>query len=91
MSIVGFVLSLMTIPLILIFSGRWIVILVSVIGLIAASLYVIIDIDMITEKHGLDYDEYIFASIQLYLDIIMIFKLLYMITSLSEFARFRYV
>lgn len=73
MLIVATVLSFAMIPFMIFASGRWAVILISVVGLILASLYVIIDIDMITEKHGLGYDEYIFASIQLYLDLVMIF------------------
>jgi len=70
---VAFVLSFAMIPFIIFAHSRWVVILVSVVGLILAAIYVVIDIDMITEKYGLDYDEYIFASIQLYLDLAMIF------------------
>ena len=32
-----------------------------------------IDIDLITEKHGLDTDEYIIGALFLYMDLIMIF------------------
>lgn len=71
--IVTFVLSLAMIPFMIFCSSRWVVILVSVVGLVLASIYVLIDIDMITEKYGLDYDDYVFASIQLYMDLVMIF------------------
>ena len=70
---VAIVLSFAMIPFILFASSRWVEILISVVGLIIAAIYVVIDIDMITEKYGLDYDEYVFASIQLYLDLVMIF------------------
>ncbi|CAI2375744.1 unnamed protein product [Moneuplotes crassus] len=70
---VAIVLSFAMIPFLIFASSRWVVILVSVVGLVVAAIYVVIDIDMITEKYGLDYDEYVFASIQLYLDLAMIF------------------
>lgn len=70
---VAIVLSFAMIPFLIFASSRWVVILVSVVGLIVAAIYVVIDIDLITEKYGLDYDEYVFASIQLYLDLAMIF------------------
>ena len=41
--------------------------------LVIACVYVMIDIDLITEKHGLDYDEYIIGALFLYMDIVMIF------------------
>ena len=43
------------------------------IGLIIAAIYVVVDIDLVTERYGYTYDDYIIASIQLYLDIMMIF------------------
>lgn len=73
MMVICSVLSIAMIPFIIFATSRWIQILVAVVMLIVAAIYVIIDIDMITEKYGLEYDEYVFASIQLYLDLAMIF------------------
>ena len=55
------------------FSSRYISIIFSVVMLIVASVYVMIDMDLITEKHGLDIDEYIIGALFLYMDLIMIF------------------
>lgn len=71
--IVGMILSLAMIPLLIFFTGRWVQIVVSVVMLVVAAFYVLYDIDLITEKNRLDFDEYVFASINLYLDLAMIF------------------
>lgn len=41
--------------------------------LVIACIYVMIDIDLITEKHGLSYDDYIIGAVFLYVDIVTIF------------------
>ena len=71
--IVSMFLLICSIILLIIYLDRWAVILISFVGLIFTSIYVLLDIDMITDKYGLTYDDYILASIQLYTDIIMIF------------------
>lgn len=57
------------------FYARWLEILISVFGVILMSVYLIIDTQMIVGSHSLKYsiDDYILASVNLYLDIINIF------------------
>ena len=43
------------------------------IGLILTCVYVIYDVYLITEKNGLEYDEYIIASLMLYMDLVNLF------------------
>lgn len=71
-----FTISITCLILVIFFSNRWVVTVVSGIMLVIACVYVMIDIDLITEKHGLDTDEYIIGALFLYMDLVMIFMYL---------------
>jgi FtsH-binding integral membrane protein len=66
-------LSLLSIFFLIFFTNRYIVIIAMVVLLCIACVYVMIDVDLITEKHGLEYDDYIIGALFLYMDIITIF------------------
>ncbi|CAI2374047.1 unnamed protein product [Moneuplotes crassus] len=69
----SFTISLTCLFIVIFFSNRWVVTVVSGIMLVIACIGVMIDIDLITEKHGLETDEYIIGALFLYMDLIMIF------------------
>ncbi|CAI2373384.1 unnamed protein product [Moneuplotes crassus] len=77
-----FTISLTCLFLIIFINSRWVVTLVSGVMLVICCVYVMIDIDLITEKHGLDTDEYIIAALFLYMDLVMIF--LYLLSLFGE-------
>jgi FtsH-binding integral membrane protein len=66
-------LSIVSIFFLIFFTSRYVIIVVMAVMLVVACVYVMIDIDLITEKHGLGYDEYIVGALFLYMDIVMIF------------------
>ena len=71
-----FGLSMIAIIFMIFFTNKYIVIIAMVVLLLITCVYVMIDIDLITEKHGLSYDDYIIGALFLYMDIIQIFLLL---------------
>ena len=70
---VCFALSLVAIFFLIFFTNRYIIIIAMLVLLVVACIYVMIDIDLITEKHGLSYDDYIIGAVFLYVDIVTIF------------------
>jgi len=57
------------------FYSRWMVIMISAIVVFIVSIYIIIDIQLITGKHAHKYllDDYVMAAMSLYMDIIRLF------------------
>lgn len=76
MMYVCWMMSIVAIFFLIFFTNRYIIIVAMSIMLVIACVYVMIDIDLITEKHGLSYDEYIIGALFLYMDLIMIFTYL---------------
>mmetsp|Transcript_29196 Transcript_29196/g.25819 ORF Transcript_29196/g.25819 Transcript_29196/m.25819 type:complete len:201 (-) Transcript_29196:41-643(-) len=66
-------LSFLTFILYFIFPGEIMHLIFCWVGLIVTCIFVIYDVYLITEKHGLDYDDYIIGALMLYTDIISIF------------------
>lgn len=52
------------------------------VGLIITCVYVIYDVYMITEKHGLSYDDYIIGALLIYSDLIQLF--IYILSIMGE-------
>lgn len=80
MSYVCFGLSIVAIFFLIFFTNRYIIIIVMVILLIVTCVYVMIDIDLVTEKHGLDLDEYVIGALFLYMDLISLFLIILALT-----------
>ena len=71
--LVGWTLGLLTFVLYFIFPSETMHLIFCWVGLILTWFYVIFDVYMITEKNGLEYDDYIVASLMLYTDLISLF------------------
>ena len=56
------------------FTSRWIIIVCCFVMLAIGCIYVYIDVELIINKYGLEYDEYIIGALLLYQDLIMIFS-----------------
>jgi protein lifeguard len=70
---VSMVLGLLTFILYFIFPSDTMHLIFCWVGLIITCIYVIYDVYLITEKHGLEYDDYIIGALLIYTDIISIF------------------
>lgn len=79
---VSCILGLLTFVLYFIFPGETMHLIFCWVGLIATCIYVIFDVYMITEKNGLEYDDYIIAALMLYTDLINLF--IYILSIIGE-------
>ena len=52
------------------------------VGLIITCIYVVYDVYLITEKDGLEYDEYIIGALMLYIDLVNLF--IYLLSIFGE-------
>jgi FtsH-binding integral membrane protein len=71
-----FIVTIMSLLFILLFISSFIIFLIGWVFLIVACIYVVYDVYQVTSRHGLGYDDYIIASILIYMDLMMIFMLL---------------
>ena len=67
-------LSIFAIFFLIFFTARWVIILCWIVLLVIGWIYVYIDVELIINRYGLSYDEYIIGALMLYQDIVMIFK-----------------
>ena len=67
------ILGFLTLFLVILFPSRTMTLIFCWVGLIITCIYVIYDVYLITEKHGLDYDDYIIGALLIYLDLINLF------------------
>lgn len=72
----GFILTIICIIFLIVWTDRYVTIIIMLILLVLTCMYVIIDIDLITEKHGLSFDDYIIGAVFLYMDLITLFMLI---------------
>ena len=66
-------LGMLTFILYFIFPSETMHLIFCWVGLIITCIYVIYDVYLITEKHGLDYDDYIIGALLIYTDLISLF------------------
>ena len=67
---VGIGLGFVTLILMLFFQSKIIFLICCWVGLILTCVYVVFDVYLITQKYGLEYDDYIIGAMLLYLDLI---------------------
>lgn len=68
-SVIGLIMAILSMFL----TGYFWFLLFCWIGLILTCIYTIFDVYLITEKHGLEYDDYIIGALLLYIDLVTIF------------------
>ena len=78
MAMVGLALGFLT----LLFSSHLLFMIYCWIGLLFTCVYTIYDVYLITQKHGLGYDDYIIGALLLYMDLISLF--IYILSFLGE-------
>ena len=66
-------LSMLTLILYFIFPSETMHLIFCWVGLIVTCIYVIYDVYLITEKHGLSYDDYVIGALLIYTDLISLF------------------
>jgi FtsH-binding integral membrane protein len=71
--VVSMFLGFLTFVLYFIFPSELMHLIFCWVGLIVTCVYVLYDVYLITEKHGLDYDDYIIGALLIYTDIITMF------------------
>lgn len=79
---VGAALGLLTFVLYFLFPSEGMRLVFCWIGLILTCIYVIYDVYLITEKHGLSYDDYIIGALLIYTDLISLF--IYILSIIGE-------
>jgi protein lifeguard len=75
-------LGFLTMILYFIFPSHTMFLIYCWVGLIITCIYVIYDVYLITEKHGLSYDDYIIGALLIYTDIISLF--IYILSIIGE-------
>lgn len=75
-------LGLLTFVLYFMFPSHTMHLIFCWVGLICTCIYVIYDVYLITEKHGLDYDDYVIGALLIYTDLISLF--IYILSILGE-------
>lgn len=78
----GWVLGLLTFVLYFIFPSETMHLIFWWVGLIITCIYVVYDVYLITEKDGLEYDEYIIGALMLYIDLVNLF--IYLLSIFGE-------
>jgi FtsH-binding integral membrane protein len=71
--VVSMCLGFLTMILYFIFPSELMHLIFCWVGLIITCIYVIYDVYLITEKHGLEYDDYIIGALLIYTDVITMF------------------